>query len=100
MREKRVGTHGYLRSRGGSDESAGRREMTMHSKGKYVAFRSGRDAPTRREIVARARIARLCKEYCDSPFADGCEVRYSLADYNREVTDRRPQLGADGVVSV
>jgi hypothetical protein len=75
--------------------------MTTHSKGTYVAYRSGRNAPTQREIAARARVAQLCKEFCDSPFADGCEVRYSLADYNREIAEsRRTQRGADGAVSV
>ena len=102
MQGKRTGIRGYLRSRGGSDESAGgRREMTTHSKGKYVAYRSGRNAPTQREIAARARVAQLCKECCDAPFADGCEVRYSLADYNCEVAESsRTQRGGEGAVSV
>jgi len=42
--------------------------MTTHSKGKYVAFRSKRDALTRKQIAARMRIAAELKAYCMEPF--------------------------------
>lgn len=59
--------------------------MTTHSKGNYVAYRTGRNALTERERVARARVARACEEFCNSPHGTGCQIVYSLEDYNREV---------------
>ena len=59
--------------------------MTTHSKGNYVAYRTGRNAPTERERVARARVAKACEEFCNSPHGAGCQIVYSLEDYNREV---------------
>ena len=62
--------------------------MTTHSKGSYVAFRSGRNAPSKRELVARQRVAEACREYCNEPFPEKGELlRYTLDDYNRETLE-------------
>lgn len=50
--------------------------MATHSKGKYIAFRSHRNAPTKREIVARerVRIADELARFCDEPFPNGATI--------------------------
>ena len=46
--------------------------MTTHSKGSYVAYRSGRNAPTHRQKMW---IARQLKQFCEEPFPNGAEIR-------------------------
>lgn len=48
--------------------------MTTHSKGSYVAYRSKRNAPTRRELAAKLRIAAELKQFCDEPFPNGAKI--------------------------
>ena len=61
--------------------------MVTHSQGSYKAFRSGRNAPTHKEMIHRARVAEACRDFCNEPFGTGCEVTYTLADYNREIRE-------------
>ena len=50
--------------------------MATHSKGKYVAYRSRRNAPTPKEIVGRerVRIAEELAKFCDEPFPNGATI--------------------------
>ena len=48
--------------------------MATHSKGSYVAYRSGRNALTSRELAARKRIAEECEKFCNEPFPNGAEI--------------------------
>ena len=40
---------------------------------------------TAREAAARKRIAEECRKALDEPFTAGCDVVYTLEDYNREI---------------
>jgi hypothetical protein len=42
--------------------------MATHSKGSYVAFRSGRNAPTRKELARRKYLSEEMEKFCDAPF--------------------------------
>lgn len=51
-------------------------DVSTHSKGKYVAFRSGRNAPTNREKIHRERI-RIAEElarFNAEPFPNGATI--------------------------
>lgn len=48
--------------------------MSTHSKGKYVAFRSKRNAPTPKEIAGRKRIAEELQRFCEEPFPNGATI--------------------------
>ena len=50
--------------------------MTTHSKGSYVAHRTGRFKLTPQEIAARTRIAKACKEYCEGDFPNGAVIHF------------------------
>jgi hypothetical protein len=63
--------------------------MTTHSKGSYVAFRSGRNAPTRKELARRKYIAEECRKFCDEPFPNGAVVERDKAGNDVFVMDIR-----------
>ena len=58
--------------------------MTTHSKGSYVAYRSGRNALTYKQKVFRERMKAVeeSKRYCEEPFPNGACIQL---DENKSV---------------
>jgi hypothetical protein len=50
--------------------------MVTHSKGSYVAFRTGRYKLTSKEIAFRMRVAEECKKFCEEPFPNGAVISF------------------------
>jgi hypothetical protein len=61
--------------------------MTTHSKGKYIAYRSGRNNPTKRELAARKRVAEELKVFCEDPFPNGAVISRNANNEERFVMD-------------
>ena len=62
--------------------------MTTHSKGSYVAYRSGRNAPTARQ---KQWLARELVRFCEEPFPNGAIIthdRYGNDNFVMDIKSR------------